>query len=637
MNNRNRSHISHSETLYRPVFEINSAFVYICAGIATAILSRVSSSNFSVSAVVSLGLLFVGLVQLSNAIPKIRKQLKLFVNSLLFISILNLRKVNNAAFNSIPANFHVTDKRNIYLGEGFEWGPEQAQRAYQILDLSIDLREMALPFAFKPIVKSLNKGTKKLGGRPWIHGLGQSHSLLISEDNFFGHTFITGNVGTGKTVILRALGTGFLHLGHSLIVIDPKDDHNLKEGLRAEAKHLGIEDKFYEFCPARPSQSCAIDILKNFATPSEIPTRIAGLLKGNKSGSDNFVDFGWQTISQVVDGMIYCSEAPRLSEIYRYMRTGKAELLRKVLERFFSKYLGKYWKEDYLQKMSEMGDSELSGMLAYYNENVPSKDKVPAVDDVIQYVTHNQEHAQKMLTSVFPLFKVLCSNPLDKLLSPVRGETENPVIDIKRVIQDGGIIYCSLNSMSDPKTAGNLAKLILADVAGCLGDRYNYGNGKERRVSILVDEVHAAVAGNESLLNNLAQGRAAQAQFVLATQTIPDLIDMTDEATAERYLGLCNSFITCRVTDMKTQEYVAQQFNKTSIRDVGVQYSVQTATNMGLTDFSGGYKENVTKSREDMFPPGLIGDLPKLQFMARLSNGQKLKGKLAIINDGKGN
>lgn len=630
----NRSKITYSESLFRPLYELNAAYVYVGAGIATGFISKVgdfSTNLIDIPTIFAGGLMGVGLYKLIAVYPQMRRQLKLFINKLEFIDIELLRYINKWDFNSKVENFQYTEKREIYIGTGYEWGPQHAQRAYQILDMSVDLRELELPFALKPIVYKYKKHTRSMGGKTWIHAIGEDLPQIVNEETFFGHSFITGVVGSGKTTLLRMLGTGFMHMGNSIVVIDPKDDANLKDGLRAEAKKLGIEHKFYEFCPARPSESCAIDILKNFATPSEIPTRIASLLKSGTGATDSFIEFGWQTISQVTDGMIYCSESPKLTEIYRYMRSGKPELLEKVLSKFYEKRFGFQWKAEKLDQMIGMGDSPLNGMLNFYNEKIQSKEKDPTVDDVIQFVTHNHEHAQKMLASVFPLFKVLCSNPLDKLLSPNRDKDDIEIIDIKRVILDGGIIYCALNSMNDPRTAGHLAKLLLADISSCLGDRYNYGTGKERRIAILVDEVHAAVAGNDSLLNNLAQGRAAKCQFVLSTQTIPDLIDMTDEATANRYLGLCNNFFSMKVTDTITQEYVSKQFSQTNISDVGIQYSIQSATGQGLTEFSGGYKENITKTREDMFPTSLLGDLPKLQYVARLSNGQKLKCKLQII------
>ncbi len=630
----NRANITHSETLFRPMLELNSAYVYIGSGVATAIISELSlnSDSTSVPVVLSCGLASIGILKLINAMPTLKKQLGLYINKVMFIDINMVRYLNRWQDNSKVENLKYKEKREIYIGDGFEWEATHAQRAYQILDMSSDLREMEIPFALKPYVKRHQKSTNSLGGKTWIHAIGDDKKQIVNEETFFGHTFISGAVGSGKTTLLRLLATGFLHLGHSIIIIDPKDDKDLKEGIKNEMKAMGTFHKFHEFCPARPSESCSIDILKNFASPAEIPTRIASLLKSGKTGADSFIDFGWQVISQITDGMIYCSEAPRLTEIYRYMRTGKGELLKKVLSVFYEKKFGKHWKEEELDKMVAMADTPVNGMLAYYSEKIPSTDKVVAVDDVIQFVTHNPEHAQKMLASVFPLFKVLCTNPLDKLLSPDRQKDDtSKIIDNKRLVMDGGVLYCALNSMNDPKTAGHLAKLLLADISSCLGDRYNYGDGKERRLSILVDEVHAAVAGNDALLNNLAQGRAAKAQFVLSTQTIPDLVAMTDAATAERYLGLCNNYISMKVTDKQTQEYVSAQFNQTNIQTVGIQYSIQSGTSEALTEFSGGYKENITKAREDMFPPGLLADLPKLQYVARLSNGQKLKCKLPII------
>ncbi|WP_434949709.1 conjugative transfer system coupling protein TraD (plasmid) [Shewanella sp. HL-SH4] len=631
----NRSALTHSETLFRPLLELNSAYVYIGAGISTGVIAGVDAINgasLATPALIAGGLIGVGLIKLINSYPMMKRQLGLYVNKLEFIDIEVVRFLNRWKDNSDVKNFDLKDRREIYIGNGFEWEPEHAQRAYQIMDMSSNLKEMEVPFALKPYINKYKKNTKSMGGKTWIHAIGNEDRQMVNEETFWGHSFITGAVGSGKTTLLRMLGTGFLHLGNSLVVIDPKDDKQLKNGIISEMKALGIEHKFYEFCPARPSESCSIDILKNFATPAEIPTRIASLLKSGKSGSDTFIDFGWQTISQVTDGMIYCHEAPKLTEIYRYMRTGKAELLQKVLSVFYERKFGKNWRDEELPKMTDMGETPVEGMVAYYAARIPSSEKIAAVDDVIQFVTHNHEHAQKMLASVFPLFKVLCTNPLDKLLSPNRDTDDvNKIIDIKRVIMDGGVLYCALNSLNDPKTAGQLAKLLLADISSCLGDRYNYGDGKERRVSILVDEVHAAVAGNDALLNNLAQGRAALAQFILATQSIPDLVDMTDQATAERYLALCNNFFSMKVTDKTTQEYVSAQFNQTNIQTVGVQYSIQSATGQALTEFSGGYKENITKSREDMFPPHLLADLPKLQYVARLANGQKLKCKLPII------
>ncbi|MCW9331478.1 ATP-binding protein, partial [Klebsiella pneumoniae] len=43
---------------------------------------------------------------------------------------------------------------------------------------------------------------------------------------------MTGNVGTGKTVLQRLLSSSMLHLGHIVLVVDPKNDYQWQEGLK---------------------------------------------------------------------------------------------------------------------------------------------------------------------------------------------------------------------------------------------------------------------------------------------------------------------------------------------------------------------------------------------------------------------
>ncbi len=119
--------------------------------------------------------------------------------------------------------------------------------------------------------------------------------------------------------------------------------------------------------------------------------------------------------------------------------------------------------------------------------------------------------------------------------------------------------------------------------------------------------------------------------MILATQTVSDLEAKTDAATAKRFLGLCNNFITMRTTDPATQEYAAEQFSKVSVSENQVRTGTFTDTATSLMSFSSGFQETLSKSREYAFPPNLFGDLPILQFVARLADGKRLKMRLPII------
>ncbi|WP_426721112.1 ATP-binding protein [Enterobacter cloacae complex sp. 301C7] len=79
---------------------------------------------------------------------------------------------------------------------------------------------------------------------------------FCTEDNWFGHTLITGNVGTGKTVLQRLLSISMLHLGHVIVVIDPKNDADWRQSLMDEAAELGLP--FYKFHPASLLLQCVL-------------------------------------------------------------------------------------------------------------------------------------------------------------------------------------------------------------------------------------------------------------------------------------------------------------------------------------------------------------------------------------------
>ncbi|WP_250388981.1 ATP-binding protein, partial [Escherichia coli] len=109
---------------------------------------------------------------------------------------------------------------------------------YQIANLSSDKREIELPFVFNPIKRHFDAMARKMGGSNAIFAVERREPIFVTEDNWFGHTLITGNVGTGKTVLQRLLSISMLHLGHVVVVIDPKNDAEWRESLMEEAKTL---------------------------------------------------------------------------------------------------------------------------------------------------------------------------------------------------------------------------------------------------------------------------------------------------------------------------------------------------------------------------------------------------------------
>jgi len=97
-----------------------------------------------------------------------------------------------------------------------------------------------------------------MGGNNSIFGVDKRDANFVTEENWFGHTLITGNVATGKTVLLRLLSSSMLHLGHVVVIVDPKNDQDWQKSMRDECESLG--KPFYHFHPGQASTSVSIDV-----------------------------------------------------------------------------------------------------------------------------------------------------------------------------------------------------------------------------------------------------------------------------------------------------------------------------------------------------------------------------------------
>lgn len=306
----------------------------------------------------------------------------------------------------------------------------------------------------------------------------------------------------------------------------------------------------------------------------------------------------------------------------------------RVMNKYFDDTLGEGWPTSLGPQLDKIDTDRLTSMAIYYNTTLAIEHNNEVVNGMIEFALHDEGHYAKMVVSLRPVLTILTAEPLNDLLSPVddiNDDDPRPIVDLQTIVEKGGCIYISLDSLTDSKSAGYISRLVLAEIAAIAGQRYNANDKNGRRVTICNDEVHASLENNDALLNILAQGRAAQMQMILATQTVADLQAKSDEATANRFLGLCNNFISMRTTDPITQEYVAAQFSMTSIAQVQAQSGSGSSTSDSMLSYSSSYGERLMKTREDMFPQELLGQLPILQYVARLADGRKLKMRLDVL------
>lgn len=626
----------YTEHLFRPIYELDTMLGWAGGSLATLLIGSQIGIGLTqnIPYYLSAGMITTSAYYLTEALPLLKKQMALTTNQKTFMDIAQLRDMN--LVEKRERGKLKNDPRDTYLGKGFNWGSEHAQRAYQVMDMDSCLSEVKIPIFLRPVVKRLSKETEELGGFPWIHGVGESKHQKTSEKTWFGHTLITGNVGTGKTTLLTLMSINALHMGNILIIIDPKNDDNWKSAIKKELTYLGKGDQFYHLHPAKQSESARIPLLKHYTRVTEIADRIAPLM-GGKSGANPFEDFAYGIIYFTALGLDYLGEPIRLTSIQRVIASDRRGLATRVLHKYFESEFGEGWYEQLVEQLNDINPSDqLEAMAIYYNQYLAQKSPCKAVEGMLEFALHEEKHYSKMVVSLRPVLTALTAAPLDDLLSPIddlESTDERPIVDIKTLSEKGGVLYISLDSMTDAKAAGYIARLALAEVAAVAGDRYNENDPQCRRITVANDEVHASIENNDSLLNLLAQGRAAFLQLILATQTISDLEAKTSPAIAKRFLGLCNNFISMRTTDPATQDYVASQFMKTSVTTGQEQSNSSSDTSSSILSFSQSNGQRLMKQREESFPGQLLGQLPVLQYIARLADGKTKKMKLPIITN----
>ncbi|HIF9065290.1 TPA: conjugative transfer system coupling protein TraD [Photobacterium damselae] len=618
-----RHHHFWMENLFRPIFELNLAAIWMVGGLFTIIAGATSSleADMRLPLFVGCGMIIIGLFRIKQGFPLMKRQYALFVNYFYKIDGKKFRKRN------------IANKEQAFLGRGFEWGTEIAQRAYQVMNMSSKYSDVKLPWILKPFALRFQKTTRKLGGKPWIHGLGDEEETYAEESIFHAHTVIFGNPGTGKTTLLSMLSRAAMHRDNVIIIVDPKNDNDWRTRVQSEANAMGLP--FHFFHPSHPSQSCRIDPLNSYSRSTELASRIASLLPG-ESDSDPFVQFAWNCIYEIIEAMLYIEEKPQLTSIGHYLMIGKNRLAEKCLHKFFKNTIGDNWLNQKGKEMSALANGDLfNGMINYYFNVTNSELHVKALSDILNMVMHDTAHMSKMLSTTAPLFAQLTSQPLDELLSPKlhmddRDET-NPIVDIDRLVHTGGVLYVALDSLSDQMVASAIGKLICADVCAASARRYNFEKGEGKRVSLFIDEAHAVI--NDPVLNMLAVARGAKFELYVSSQTLPDYIAKTNEAQARRILGLASNLFCLRVNDNVTQDYATENFGEGKIRSVAYSLNSGTSTTGDLGDFSGGLKEQLSDTKEKLFPPTLLGDLPNLQYIARLADGRKIKGRIPFVLD----
>ncbi len=517
----------------------------------------------------------------------------------------------------------------VWLGKGFIWQQKHAQRIHEILKRSLS----------DTINVSPDQLTKddELGQR-WIHGVEPNEDDIfqaVSHAN--GMTLITGTTGSGKTRTFDLLVSQAIARNEPVFIIDPKGDHELRENARRACEALGCPERFAFFHPSFPEQSIRIDPLANFNRVTELASRIAVLIS-SETTADPFKSFSWMAADNVNQALVISGQNPSLITLKRFLQNGTSGIVWQALHAHFVKNVPE--TDDHPSGLQLATDAlatakgttpekKAQALCKLYDEWIDHY-STPELDGIVAMYKHDATHFGKMVANLLPIMNMLTAGPLGPMLSPNYEDIDDkrPIINSKLAVDRSMVIYVGLDSLSDSTVGSAIGSILLSDLVAYAGERYNSFDA-EKHVNIFIDE--AAEVVNLPVIQLLNKGRGAKMRLYVATQTISDFeVRLGGEAQALQILGNMNNLISLRVIDQKTQEYVVANLPKTRIKTVSRSQAQNTNGDSPL-NYSASTGEKMLEEEADLFPPQLLGSLPNLEYIAKISGGTIIKGRLPIL------
>ena len=127
------------------------------------------------------------------------------------------------------------------------------------------------------------------------------------------------------------------------------------------------------------------------------------------------------------------------------------------------------------------------------------------------------------------------------------------------------------------------------------------------------------------------KGGAANFRVTICTQTFADFAArLGDENKARQVLANTNNKIILRILDAETQQYIADSMPKIKVQSLMLRYGHGVDAKI-QDEYQASYQEQMLAEEAEMFPAAMLGNLPPLHYLARLSGGRTIKGRIPIL------
>ncbi len=534
----------------------------------------------------------------------------------------NLTRLDNYGkeFISIPELINktgvATKKSSVWLGKGFDWTDVESQKMHALIGQGVS----------QTIGKITNE--RHLDGAYWIHGLDKETDRFMDIANLVGHTLLVGTTRVGKTRMMELLIGQAIIRNETVIIIDPKGDHALAENAKRICAAMGQPDRFVYFHPAHPEKSTPIDPMRNWNRRTELASRVAALIP-SETGADPFAAFGWKVLNDIVNGLVATGVSPNLVHMKRYIEGGADNLLLNTLRRHFIDTVPE-WETRSSSFVKKHRDRILEAYIDFYKQIAIHEAQSSDLDGLISTFEHNRDHFQKMVASLIPILSMLTSEPLAALLSPeFKIGDQKHATDMAKIINNNQVLYLGLDSLADGTVGSAIGSIMLADLTAVAGDRYNYGIDSNKPVNLFIDE--AAEVINQPTIQLMNKGGGALFRVTISAQTFADFpARLGDESKARQVLANINNQIVLRVIDSETQQYIADSMPKIKTQSLSIRYGHGVDAKI-QDEYQSSYQESMMAEEVELFPAAMLGNLPPLHFLARMSGGRIIKGRLPIL------
>ena len=252
---------------------------------------------------------------------------------------INLNKDDIAALTMVAAK-NITNK--LFIGYGYEFLPKHARRLAK-------LKEQGL--------KQLPHGK----GSAQIHNLERRHKpLFMSLQNIKDHAIVFGTTGAGKTRFFDLLITQAIERNDTVIIIDPKGDHDLKRRARRICACTHRDGAFHVLDVKDPNlTTSAFNLFGSSTSASDIADKLSSLMKQSTFDTDSFASYGQEAVACAVTALecldlpvdIYhiCNHA-NIESYFDGMVAGLSKLTAKTQNRDLAVYFARLLKGYSIEK-----------------------------------------------------------------------------------------------------------------------------------------------------------------------------------------------------------------------------------------------------------------------------------------------